>query len=139
MDNPREGTTVATSPGGDGLRVIDQQQQADALNTTSACPNVTRRQMLTAFAATGIALAQVPMIAPAEAQASEVLPAMPTYFLKVDDFIQSLVQIPAAPVKFKNKSGLENTTTSTVYIAGISDMYAIDPNTGSIGGPVGRC
>ena len=134
MENQRERTTV--------------DQQAHALNTTSACPNVTRRQMLAAFATTGIALAQLPMIAPVAAQAStEVLPALPIFILKVKDFIQSLVQIPAAPVnfsKFKNPTTgqplkLENTTTSTVYIAGISDMYAIDPNTGSIGGPVGRC
>jgi len=139
MKNQREGTIVAMAPGGDGPHVIDQQQQAYALNTTSACPNVSRRQMLTAFAATGIAFTQVPMTAPVAAQASvQVLPAMPTYFLKVDDFIQSLVQIPAAPVKFKNKSGLENTTTATQYLAGIANMYSIDGN-GNTVGPVGRC
>src|SRR6266567_3313323 len=36
MEKPREGTTVATAPGGDELRVIDQLRQANALNTTSA-------------------------------------------------------------------------------------------------------
>ena len=143
MENPRERTTVAMRPSGDGPRVIDQQQ-AHALNTTSACPNVTRRQMLAAFATTEIALALAPMIAPVAAQAStEVLPALPTFFLRVGDFIQSLVQIPAAPVnfnKFKNpRTGkpvdLENTTTSTQYLAGIANMYA----NGNPVDPVGRC
>jgi hypothetical protein len=147
MENPRESTTVAMTPSGDELRVIDQLQQANALNTTSACPNVARRQMLTAFAATGIALTQVPMIAPAAAQASpELLPGLPTYFLNVVDFIQSLVQIPAAPVnfnKFKNpKTGkpldLENTTTATQYLAGIANLYALDLF-GNTVGSVGRC
>ena len=60
MENPRKRATLAMASGGDGLRVIDhQQQQADTLNTTAAGPNVMRRQMLTAFATTGIALAQV--------------------------------------------------------------------------------
>src|SRR4029077_15679532 len=37
MENPRKRTTVATAAGGDGLQVFDhQQQQAYALNTTSA-------------------------------------------------------------------------------------------------------
>ena len=37
MENPRKRTTVATAAGGDGLHVFDhQQQQAYALNTTSA-------------------------------------------------------------------------------------------------------
>jgi hypothetical protein len=139
MENPRKGTTVATAPGGDELRVIDQEQ-AYALNTTSTCPNVTRRQMLTAFAATGIALAQVPMIPPVAAQATtEALPALPTYFLNVGDFIHSLVQIPAAPVTF-SKFGIhpppQNTTTATQYLAGIASMYSIDDPTA---GPVGRC
>lgn len=140
MEKPREGTTVATAPGGDELRVIDQRQQANALNTTSACPNVTRRQMLTAFAATGIALAQAPMIPPAAAQATTDAPtAMPTYFLNVGDFIRSLVQIPVAPVNF-SKFGIhpppENTTTATQYLAGIANMYSMDDPTA---GPVGRC
>lgn len=140
MENPRERATVAMPPSGDGPLLVVDQQQAHALNTTSACPNVTRRQMLTNFAATGIALAQVPMIAPAAAQASaEVLPAMPTYFLNVGDFIRSLVQIPVAPVNF-SKFGIhpppENTTTATQYLAGIANMYSIDDPTA---GPVGRC
>ena len=139
MDNPRGRTTVTTPSGGDGPIVVDQQRP-HALNTTSA--NVKRRQMLTAFATTGIALTQLPMIAPAAAQVSaELLPSLPTYFLNVIDFIQSLVQIPAAPVKFKNNSGkqgsgLENTTTATQYLAGIASVYALD---GKTAGPVGRC
>ncbi len=37
MQNPRKRTTVATAAGGDGLHLFDhQQQQAYALNTTSA-------------------------------------------------------------------------------------------------------
>ena len=37
MENPRKRTTVATAAGGDGLHLFDhQQQQAYALNTTSA-------------------------------------------------------------------------------------------------------
>src|SRR5213595_1501616 len=37
MENPRKRMTVATAAGGDGLHVFDhQQQQAYALNTTSA-------------------------------------------------------------------------------------------------------
>ena len=135
MENPRKRTTAAMAPGGDRPRVIDQQQQAYALNTTSACPNVTRRQMLTAFATTGIALAQVPMTAPVVAQArAEVLPAFPTYFLKVGDFIQSLVEIPAAPVKF-NHPHLQNTTTATQYLAGIAKIYVDGDDKNS----VGRC
>ena len=143
MEKPREGTTVATAPGGDELRVIDQLHQANALNTTSARPNVTRRQMLTTFAATGIALALVPMIPSVAAQATTgALPAMPTYFLNVGDFIQSLVQIPAAPVnfsKFDIHPPLQNTTIATQYLAGIANMYSLDdPNTIQPT-PVGRC
>lgn len=145
MEKPRAGTAVATAPGGDELRVIDQLQQANALNTTSASPNVTRRQMLTAFA-TGIALAQAPMIPPAAAQATTapptVLPPLPTYFLKVAEFIQSLVQIPAAPVNF-SKFGLHpppaNTTIATQYLAGIANMYSLDDPNAIQPTPVGRC
>jgi hypothetical protein len=36
MENPRKRTTVATAAGGGELRVFDRQQQAYALNTTSA-------------------------------------------------------------------------------------------------------
>ena len=83
MENPRERTTVTMPSSGDGPLAADPQQP-HALNTTSA--NVTRRQMLTAFATTGIALTQVPMIAPATAQAkAELLPGLPTYFLNVVD------------------------------------------------------
>ena len=144
MKDPCKRTPVAMVSGGDEPCVIDhQQQQASALNTTSASPNITRRQMLTAFATTGIALTQVPMIAPAAAQEkAELLPGLPTYFLNVADFIQSLVQIPAAPVKFKNNSGkkdpgLENTTTATQYLAGIANVYALDLAGNTVGPVVG--
>jgi len=141
MENPRERTIVTMPSSSDGPLIADQQQP-HALNTTSA--SVTRRQMLTAFATTGIALTQASMIAPAAAQANaELLPGLPTYFLNVVDFIQSLVQIPAAPVKFKNNyskkgSGLQNTTTATQYLAGIANVYALDL-AGNTVGPVGRC
>ena len=43
MENPRKRTTVATAAGGDGLHVFDhQQQQAYALNTTSASQRLLR-------------------------------------------------------------------------------------------------
>jgi hypothetical protein len=143
MKNPRKGRTVAMASGGDGLRAIDhQQQQADTLNTTAAGPNVKRRQMLTAFATTGIALAQVPMIAPVAAQVSaEADPAKQEYFLNVGEFIQSLVEIPVAPVKFNpppNNPHSINTTTSTKYLAGIANIY--DPSDSSVPPKrVGRC
>ena len=61
---------------------------------------LTRRQMLTTFATAGAALAVVPMVALVTTQArAEALPATPnmepmTYFLKVTDFIESLIEIP---------------------------------------------
>ncbi len=136
METPRERTTVTMPSSGDVPRVIEQQQ-SHALNTTLAGPNVTRRQMLTASATTGIALAPVAVQARATA-----LPDLPTFFLKVGDFIQSLVQIPAAPVnfnKFNPGSRLKNTTTATQYLSGITDMYFSDGFSGQPVGPVGRC
>src|SRR5436309_13850637 len=53
MGNPRKRTTVAMPAGGDGLQVFDhQQQQAYALNTTSAlvlqhCDGQTTPEQLT--------------------------------------------------------------------------------------------
>ncbi len=138
MENPLKRAKVAMASGGDGLRVIDHQQQPDALNTTAAGPKVTRRHMLTALATTGIVLGQVPMIASVAAQANaEADPAMQKYFLKVGEFIQSLVEIPVAPVKFKHPH-LQNSTTSTQYLAGIANLY--DPSDSSDPPKsVGRC
>jgi len=143
MEKPRKLPTPAMESGGDGLRAIDhQQRQANTLNTTADGPNVKRRQMLTAFATTGIALAQVPMIAPVAAQAgTEVDPAVQKYFLKVGEFIQSLVEIPVAPVKFKpppSNPHSVNTTTSSKYLAGIASIYELSDSSDP---PkrVGRC
>src|SRR5947209_20049932 len=52
MENPRKRTTVATAAGGGELRVFDCQQQAYALNTTSAlvwqhCDGQTTPEQLT--------------------------------------------------------------------------------------------
>ena len=130
MEYPGNETTLATVPGFDGRRVVDHRQQAYA-----RCPNVTRRQMLTAFATAGVALAQGPMVAPVMAQARpEALPATRPlkYFLKVSDFIKSLVEISATPIEFKNA---QNTTTATQYLAGVAKIYIPGDDRRS----VGRC
>ena len=89
---------------------LDELGKANLLEAEVARPRplsstLTRRQMLTTFATAGVALAVVPMVAlvttPAKAEA---LPATPngtpmTYFLKVTDFINSLIEIPAKPIK----------------------------------------
>ena len=193
MENPRKRTTVATAAGGGELRVFDCQQQAYALNTTSALvwqhcdgqttpeqlmellrqhfnipraqaeqltwlaldelgkanlleaevarplsPTLRRRQMLTAFATAGAAFALVPMVAPVTAQArAEALPTTNneepmTYFLKVSDFIESLIEIPATPIKNPH---INNSTTASKYFAGIANIYIPDDDQNS----VGRC
>ena len=195
MENPRKRTTVTTAAGGDGLHVFDQQQQAYALNTTSALvwqhcdgqttpeqlmellrqnfnvpraqaeqltwlalddlgkanlleaevarprppsSKLTRRQMLTTFATAGVALAVVPMVAlvttPAKAEA---LPATPngtpmTYFLNVTDFINSLIEIPARPIRNPH---IQNTTLDSKYLAGLANIYIPGDDQNS----VGRC
>jgi Coenzyme PQQ synthesis protein D (PqqD) len=193
MENPRKRTTVATAAGGGELRVFDCQQQAYALNTTSALvwqhcdgqttpeqlmellrqhfnipraqaeqltwlaldelgkanlleaevarplsPTLRRRQMLTAFATAGVAFALVPMVAPVTAQArAEALPTTNneepmTYFLKVSDFIESLIEIPATPI---NNPNINNSTTASKYFAGIANIYIPGDDQNS----VGRC
>src|SRR6266478_9216765 len=193
MENPRKRTTVATAAGGGELRVFDCQQQAYALNTTSALvwqhcdgqttpeqlmellrqnlnvsgtqaeqltwlaldelgkanlleagiarprplsSNLTRRQMLTTFATAGVALAVVPMVAlvttPAKAEA---LPATPngtpmTYFLNVTDFINSLIEIPARPIRNPH---IQNTTLDSKYLAGLANIYIPGDDQNSVG------
>jgi hypothetical protein len=93
--------------------------------------------MLTAFATAGVALAQGPMVAPVMAQVRpEALPATwpLKYFLKVRDFIESLVEISAAPIEFQ-KPRITNTTTATQYLAGIAKIYKPLDDRNS----VGRC
>jgi Coenzyme PQQ synthesis protein D (PqqD) len=99
---------------------------------------VTRRQMLTTFATAGAALAVVPMVALVTTQArAETLPATPdgvpmTYFLKVTDFINSLIEIPAKPIRNPH---IHNTTTDSKYFAGIANIYMPGDDQHS----VGRC
>src|SRR6266478_8573003 len=205
MENPRKRTTVATAAGGGELRVFDCQQQAYALNTTSALvwqhcdgqttpeqlmellrqnlnvsgtqaeqltwlaldelgkanlleagiarprplsSNLTRRQMLTTFATAGVALAVVPMVALVTTQArAGSLPATPNgeqpmkYFLKVNEFIASLVEIPSMPIAFPTPTptphfpDVDNTTTDSKYLAGIANIYLPGDDQHS----VGRC
>ena len=193
MENPRKRTTVATAAGGGELRVFDCQQQAYALNTTSALvwqhcdgqttpeqlmellrqhfnipraqaeqltwlaldelgkanlleaevarplsPTLRRRQMLTTFATAGVAFALVPTVALVTAQArAEALPTTNNdepmiYFLKVSDFIESLIEIPATPI---NNPHINNSTTASKYVAGIANIYIPGDDQNS----VGRC
>src|SRR5436190_6210453 len=88
---------------------LDELGKANLLEAEVARPRplsskLTRRQMLTTFATAGAALAVVPMVALVTAQAkAETLPTTDTeepmtYFLKVTDFIESLIEIPATPI-----------------------------------------
>jgi len=122
---------------------LDELGKANLLEAEVARPRppsskLTRRQMLTTFATAGVALAVVPMVAlvttPAKAEA---LPATPngtpmTYFLNVTDFINSLIEIPAKPIK---KPHIHNTTLDSKYLAGIANIYMPGDNQNS----VGRC
>jgi hypothetical protein len=121
---------------------LDELRKANLLEAEVARPRplsskLTRRQMLTTFATAGAALAVVPMVALVTAQArAQALPATPngepmTYFLKVTDFINSLIEIPAKPIR---GHGIHNTTTDSKYLAGIANIYMPD-NQNS----VGRC
>jgi hypothetical protein len=57
--------------------------------------------------------------------------------LNVSEFIESLVEISAAPIKFKNPNQhVKNTTTETQYLAGVANIYA---SSGSGQNSVGRC
>jgi len=121
---------------------LDELGKANLLEAEVARPRplsskLTRRQMLTTFATAGAALAVVPMVALVTVQArAQALPATPngepmTYFLNVTDFINSLIEIPAKPIR---GHGIHNTTTDSKYLAGIANIYMPD-NQNS----VGRC
>ena len=122
---------------------LDELGKANLLEAEVARPRplsskLTRRQMLTTFATAGVALAVVPMVALVTAQArAEALPTTDTeepmtYFLKVTDFINSLVEIPAKPIR---GHGIHNTTTDSKYFAGIANIYVPGDDQHS----VGRC
>src|SRR5437899_775271 len=122
---------------------LDELGKANLLEAEVARPhplssNLTRRQMLTNFATAGVALAVVPMVALVTAQArAEALPTTDTdepmtYFLKVTDFINSLIEIPARPIR---GHGIHNTTTDSKYLAGIANIYIPGDDQHS----VGRC
>jgi len=122
---------------------LDELGKANLLEAEVARPRplsskLTRRQMLTTFATAGAAVAVVPMVALVTAQArAEALPATPngepmTYFLKVTDFINSLIEIPAKPIR---GHGIHNTTTDSKYFAGIANIYIPGDDQHS----VGRC
>ncbi len=122
---------------------LDELGKANLLDAEVARPRppsskLTRRQMLTTFATAGAALAVVPMVALVTAPArAEALPTTDTeepmiYFLKVTDFINSLIEIPARPI---TGHGIHNTTTDSKYLAGIANIYIPGDDQHS----VGRC
>jgi hypothetical protein len=122
---------------------LDELAKANLLEADVARPRplsskVTRRQMLTTFATAGVALAVVPMVALVTTQArAQALPATPngtpmTYFLKVREFIESLIEIPATPI---NNPHINNSTTASKYFAGIANIYIPNDDQNS----VGRC
>ena len=86
----------------------------------------------------GVALAVVPMVALVTAQARAEAPPTTdteepmTYFLKVTDFIESLIEIPARPIRNPH---IHNTTTDSKYLAGIANIYIPGDDQNS----VGRC
>jgi hypothetical protein len=145
MDNLRKRTTVAAAGGVDALHALDQQR-ADALETTSAPAEVprprqlsselTRRQILAAFATSGVALALEPTVAPVTAQAGAEEPL--AYFLKVEEFIESLIEIPATPIKLKHTK-TKNSTTDAKYLAGIANIYILSDDQEADPRSVGRC
>jgi hypothetical protein len=122
---------------------LDELGKANLLEAEVARPRplsskVTRRQMLTTFATAGAALAVVPMVALVPTQArAQAVPTTETeepmtYFLKVTDFINSLIEIPARPIR---GHGIHNTTTDSKYLAGIANIYIPGDDQHS----VGRC
>jgi len=122
---------------------LDELGKANLLEAEVTRPRplsskLTRRQMLTTFATAGAALAVVPMVALVTAQArAQALPTTDTdepmtYFLKVTDFINSLIEIPARPIR---GHGIHNTTTDSKYLAGIANIYIPGDDQHS----VGRC
>ena len=122
---------------------LDELGKANLLEAEVTRPhllssNLTRRQMLTTFATAGVALAVVPVVALVTGQAkAECLPAIPNgesmiYFLKVTDFVNSLIEIPAKPIRNPH---VHNTTTDSKYLAGIANIYVPGDDQHS----VGRC
>jgi hypothetical protein len=123
-----------------GLDELAQANLQEPEVARPAPPGLARRQMLSGSATAGLALALLPLVAPGTSQAAtEGLPAPDTarslsYFLKVGDFIDSLVEIPANPIILG--PNINNTTTASKYLAGIADIY----NSNLDGGrSVGRC
>jgi hypothetical protein len=127
---------------------LDELSKANLLEAEVARPRplssgLTRRHMLTAFATAGVALALLPMVAPVttQARAEALATTQPLiYFLKVSDFIQSLIEIPATPIKFKPPQFkpphvITNSTTDSKYLAGIANIYIPGDDQNS----VGRC
>jgi hypothetical protein len=123
---------------------LDELRKANLLEAEVARPlssKVTRRQMLTTFATARAALAVVPMVALVTGQAkAECLPATPngesmTYFLKVREFIEGLIEIPATPIPPHFPNPPHNRTTDSKYLAGIANIYMPGANRRS----VGRC
>jgi hypothetical protein len=115
--------------------------EAEGAHTYPLSSNLTRRQMLTTFATAGVALAVVPMVALVTAQTrAEALPTTTdgepmTYFLKVREFIESLIEIPATPIPPPpNFPNLRNSTTDSKYFAGIANIYVP-----GVRARVGRC
>src|SRR4029077_3746520 len=120
---------------------LDELGKANLLEAEVARPRplsskLTRRQMLTTFATAGAALAVVPMVALVTGQArAQAVPATPngepmTYFLNVTDFINSLIEIPAKPIK---KPHIHNTTTDSKYLAGVTNIYIPGDDQNSVG------
>jgi len=123
---------------------LDELGKANLLEAEVTRPyplssQLTRRQMLTTVATAGVALAVVPMVALVTTQArAEALPATPngepmTYFLKVREFIESLVEIPATPIPPLPGPNFHRTTDSK-YLAGIANIYMSGQRSS-----VGRC
>ena len=114
--------------------------EAEVARPYPLSPNLTRRQMLTTFATAGVALAVVPMVALVTTQArAEALPATTngesmTYFLKVREFIESLIEIPATPIPPHFPNPPRNRTTDAKYFAGIANIYVP-----GVRAPFGRC
>src|SRR6266487_3935240 len=125
---------------------LDELGKANLLEAEVARPRplsskLTRRQMLTTFATAGVALAIVPMVALVTAQArAEALPATTNgesmiYFLKVREFIESLIEIPATPIPPPPPPFPDfHRTTDSKYLAGIANIYMSGERNS-----VGRC
>ena len=119
-------------------RALDELGKANLLEAEVIRPrplssNLTRRQMLTTFATAGAALAVVPMVALVTGQArAECLPTTPngvpmTYFLKVREFIEGLIEIPAKPIPPHFPNPPRNRTThARIWRCIISGLRSIN-------------